>query len=102
VAGNVPVASIPAVESKAGSLRLVRAQTEVAIGGKVELLASGPIEKLWVDGELQNNPQKATVELAQGVHTISVLVRDEQDGQLRLELADAPGSGAQLQFIGGK
>jgi putative heme-binding domain-containing protein len=102
VAGNVPVASIPAVESKSGPLRLVRAQTEVAIGGKVELLASGPIEKLWLDGALQNNPQKAMVELAQGVHTITVLVRDQQDGQLRLELADAPGSGAQLQFIGGK
>ena len=74
----------------------------MAIGGKVELLASGPIEKLWLDGQPQAVADKATIELAPGVHTISLLVRNEPEGKLRLELADVPGSGAQLQFIGGK
>jgi putative heme-binding domain-containing protein len=102
VAGDVPVASIPVVETKSGSQRIVRSQAEVAIGGKVELLASGPIEKLWLDGQPQAVADKATIELAPGVHTISLLVRNEPEGKLRLELADVPGSGAQLQFIGGK
>jgi hypothetical protein len=102
VAGDVPVASIPVVESKAGPVRVVRAEAEVAIGGKVELVAAGPIEKVWIDGQPQAVSEKVTLELAQGVHTITLLVRDEPSGKLRLELADVPGSGAQLQFIGGK
>src|SRR5690606_5034736 len=50
VAGNLPVEAVsPAANQE--SLRVVRAQADIAIGGKVDLVATGPIKKLWLDNQ---------------------------------------------------
>jgi len=101
VSGELPVASLPAGEDKSAA-RIVRCQVEVAVGGKVEAVANGPVEKLWLDGQELTLGERVPVELSPGVHTFTIAVRGEADARLRLELTDVAGSAAQLQFIGGK
>ncbi len=104
VSGNLPLASIPAIETKQPSAprRIVRCQLDVATPGKADLLLSGPIEGLWLDTVRLPEGNKQTVDLAAGPHTVTVLLGLQSAEELRLELADIAGSTAQVQIVGGK
>lgn len=102
VSGELPLASLPAGEAEATATRIVRCQVEVAVGGKVEGVAKGPIEKLWLDGQPLTIGERIPVELSPGVHTFTMAVGGDSDDRLRFELTDFAGSAAQLQFVGGK
>jgi putative heme-binding domain-containing protein len=99
VSGDLPLSSLPSGESKQ---RVVRCQVEAAVGGKVDALVGGPAAKLWLDGKPVELADKTSLDLSAGVHTLTLLLHDEPQAKLRLELAAAPGSAAQVQFVGGK
>ncbi len=99
VAGNLPVAAIPANSS---GTRVVRCQLEAAKEGQVELQLTGPFEHVWLDGNRIDQPDRLSLNLSAGVHTLSMTVRDEPQAQIRVELAEAADSTAQVQFVGGK
>ena len=99
VAGDLPLESLPASDAKS---RVIRGHVDVALGGKVDALASGPIEKIWLDGKPLELGDRIPVELTPGVHEFVLQLRAEPDASVRLELTDVDGSAAQLQFIGGK
>jgi hypothetical protein len=46
--------------------------------------------------------ERLTLDVAGGVHTLTLLLGAASNDDLRLELADVPGSPAQVQFVGGK
>jgi putative heme-binding domain-containing protein len=99
VAGDLPVEAIPANQAKQ---RVVRCQFELATGGKLDVLVSGPVERLWLDGKPLELADRLNLDLPAGVHTLTMTVRDEPQAKLRVELAEVPGSAAQMQFVGGK
>ncbi len=99
VSGGLPLASLPENDEKT---RIVRCQVDVAVGGKVEAILNGPVEKLWLDDEPLEIADRVPVILTSGLHAFKLEVRRDGDTPLRLELADVDGSEAQLQFIGGK
>jgi hypothetical protein len=56
---------------------------------------------MWFDGNLLKLGADATIDMSEGVHTITLLTKG-QSNSVRLELADVPGSTAQVQLVGGK
>ncbi|MEX0679711.1 MAG: PVC-type heme-binding CxxCH protein [Pirellulales bacterium] len=103
VSGQLPPASIPVIgPSHDAGPRVVRCELDVAAGGKVDLVPSGPVERIWLDAIPLELANKVTVDVSPGVHTILIFLGDQADRDVRLELADAPGSAAQAQFVGGK
>jgi putative heme-binding domain-containing protein len=102
VSGDMPLASIAPVAKSAGGPRVVRCQLDAATGGKVALVPRGGIEKIWLDDKPLDKGDKLIVELSGGLHTLTLLVGETSNDDLRLELADVPGSQAQVQFVGGK
>jgi hypothetical protein len=64
------------------------------------LLVRGPLEKLCLDGQWLSPAERVSVDLAPGVHTLTLVVGTSSAAPLRVELAD--GSTAQAQFVGGK
>lgn len=104
VSGNLPLASIPSLDLKRadGPWRIVRCQLEVAVAGKVDLQLAGPVEKVWVDNKPLAAASKVSLELAPGVHTLTLALSVKTSDDLRVELSDVPGSAAQVQIVGGK
>lgn len=104
VSGSLPLESIPtaSTDGAGGPLRLVRFQLDVTTAGKVDLLVTGGVEKMWCDGAPVAIGARVTLDLPDGVHTIALLLNGKSADDLRLELADVPGSPAQVQIVGGK
>jgi putative heme-binding domain-containing protein len=101
VSGSLPLASIPTASAGA-PLRLVRFQLDVVTAGKADLVVVGGVEKMWCDAAPVGTGSRVTLDLAEGVHTIALLLNGKSADDLRLELADVPGSPVQLQIVGGK
>ncbi|MDB5318415.1 MAG: hypothetical protein JWN40_46 [Phycisphaerales bacterium] len=108
---NLPAAAIwmPAYSQVSGVLpvggaspaALARAQVNVTTPGAVRLLLAAPAGTgVWVDDQPVEFKGDFTVEMARGTHSVSLLPPGA--GTLRLELADAPGSGAKAQFVTGR
>ena len=58
---------------------------------------------LWIDGQPVDPTEVVSWDMAVGSHKVTVGVDlNRRTLPLRLELADAPGSAAQAQFVGGK
>ena len=58
---------------------------------------------LWIDGQPVDPAEVVSWDMAVGSHKVTVGVDlNKRTLPLRLELADAPGSAAQAQFVGGK
>ncbi len=103
VSGQLPQASIPTIETgNGGKLRVARCQCEVALAGPVALAMSGPVQGVWIDGQRIAQTDKPTVDLAAGTHTVTIVLGSQTSDAARLELADVPGSPAQVQIVGGK
>jgi hypothetical protein len=66
------------------------------------LICNGPVEKAWLDAASLKPGRKQTLDLAAGLHSITLTLRAETSGQVRLELTDVTGSNAQAIFVGGK
>ncbi len=104
VSGNLPVASIPIQElnGSGGARRVVRCHLEVATPGKIELLVAGDVDRIWLDSAPTSAASRLTLDLPAGVHSITFLLGTKSGDDLRAELADVPGSAAQVQIVGGK
>jgi hypothetical protein len=100
VSGSLPLESIPLADSSK-QLRVVRFQIEVVTPGKIDLVVAGGVEKMWCDAAPLAASSQVTLDLAEGTHTVTLLLATST-GDLRLELADVPGSPAQVQIVGGK
>lgn len=103
VSGDLPLKSIPAMgpQNDFGP-RIVRCELDATAGGKVDLVLTGPVEKMWLDSKPLEPADQVTLDLSPGVHTVVCLLHGQAGGILRLELADTPDSQAQVQFVGGK
>jgi putative heme-binding domain-containing protein len=104
VSGSLPLESIPTAgpDGAGGPLRLVRFQLDVTTAGKVKLLVAGGVDKMWCDGAPVAIGPRVALDLPEGVYTIALLLNGKSTDDLRLELADVPGSPAQVQIVGGK
>ncbi len=110
VSGSLPLDSIPTADSQGagGPLRLVRFELDVTTAGKADLIVVGGVEKMWCDaaavaiGPRVTLGARVALDLAEGVHAITLLLNGNSTDDLRLELADVPGSPAQVQIVGGK
>ena len=107
VAGDLPLNEIPVIEV-AGSKRLsfIRFDVEVVTKGLVNLsLNTTTGIQAWVDGKpvklLQNN---LSAELSQGIHTVTLAVDRNlmKESNLKIQLLDADGGGAQTRLVMGK
>ncbi len=101
VSGSLPLESIPKANS-GDSPRLVRFQLDVVTPGKIDLLLAGGVEKLWCDAAPLAAGSQVALDLAEGTHTITLMLNGKSADDLRAELADVPGSPAQVQIVGGK
>lgn len=103
VSGHLPLESIPALsQSGDAGPRIVRCHLDVAAPGQVDLLIDGEIPRMWLDNEPLSVAPRMTLDLTAGTHTLLLLLDEGAAQHLRLELADAPESAAQAQFVGGK
>ena len=85
------------------ALRLVRFQIDVVTAGRDRSRRrrrrrENVVRRRAGVGRFAN----VTLDLAEGTHTISLLLGGKSTEDLRLELADVPGSPAQVQIVGGK
>ena len=106
VAGDLPTDGLPSyvVHTGQDAHTFLRAQLDVSTAGAVKLIV-GDINGLtiWIDGKPTPPARELTVDLAAGAHWITLAVnRVQRKEPLRLELADVPGSPAQVQIVGGK
>jgi putative heme-binding domain-containing protein len=102
VSGDLPLGSLGGPAKYDSGPRVVRCQLDAASGGKVALVPRGPIEKMWLGAQPLAAGEQVTVDVPSGVHTVTLLVGEKSNGDLRLELADVARSQAQVQFVGGK
>jgi len=106
VSGDLPVGDLPVVVYPIGGVQAGFARTEI------EVTTGGPVKvrwndiaglSLWVDGRPVPMERELTLDLAPGRHRLVVRVeRAARTGEVRLELADLPGSPAQARFAAGK
>jgi putative heme-binding domain-containing protein len=101
VSGELPLDAISAFGDEASAWRVMRCQCDVATAGRIGLKLTGPVERLWFDGNSLTLGDDATIDMSGGTHTITLLTRGQAD-KVRLELTDVPGSAAQVQLVGGK
>jgi putative heme-binding domain-containing protein len=100
VSGTLPASAFVSKSSKA----VVRCQLEATSKGAVNLKINNPASvQAWLDGIALDLKSQTPLDLAQGVHTLTLAIQNRQhtDG-LRLELQDVAGSAAKVQFVGGK
>jgi putative heme-binding domain-containing protein len=102
VAGDLPLDGLPQLKRNDGRLfTVVRGQVEVTTPGKLGLrLAPGDGLELWVDGAPTPAASAITLDLAKGVHTLTLAV-PAGPASVRAELADVAGSAARAAFVGG-
>jgi putative heme-binding domain-containing protein len=106
VAGVLPLEGLAAFRTvgKTGPrISVVRAQLAATAAAKVRLRV-GDTKGLtaWLDGEAVPLAATTTLDLAAGLHTLTVAVRqDERAAGLRLEVEDTPAA-AGVRFAGGK
>ena len=107
VSGTLADEDVPTVVTlnDAPKIGLARCQVEVSTPGPVRLkLPKAPGLKVWVDGNRIETAETIDVDLATGLHTVTLLVDKDtpNPGGLRLELQDLSGSPARAQMVLGK
>lgn len=107
VSGTLADEDVPTVKTlnDAPKIGLARCQVEVSTPGAVRFqLPKATGLKVWVDANRIETAEAIDVDLAPGVHTVTLLVVKDapNPGGLRLELQDAPGSPARAQMVLGK
>ena len=82
----------------------MRFQLQVTQAGVVKLLLNDPAGlMMWVDGKAVNPASELSLDLATGLHTVTVGVTLEQrPADLRIQLDDSASSTGQATLIGGK
>jgi len=105
VSGSLGPSDVPTIAAlhDAPRIGMARCQVEVSTPGKVRLKlpAAAPGLRVWVDSARVEPAETVDVDLATGVHTVTLLVvRDSRpfDG-LRVELQDIPDSPARAQMV---
>ena len=107
VSGTLPMDNLPAFVPHQGDepVRFLRCQLDVSTPGPVKLkfTHTGNLA-LWIDGKpapIEKN--EAIVDLSTGRRTLTLASSSQARRiDIRLELADVPGSMAQVQIVGGK
>jgi len=81
-----------------------RSQIDVSTAGKIRFrLPSATGLELWIDGARHEPKGELSVDLAAGIHTITLAVDlERRRDPLRLVLEDEPGSPARAQVVVGK
>jgi putative heme-binding domain-containing protein len=107
VSGALADDDVPTVKTLADApkIGLARCQVEVSTPGAVRFkLPKAPGLKVWVDANRIETAEAIDVDLAPGVHTVTLLVVKDTPNPagLRLELQDVPGSPARAQMVLGK
>ncbi len=107
VSGTLADDDVPTVKTlnDAPKIGLARCQVEVSTPGAVRFkLPKAPGLKVWVDANRIETADTIDVDLAPGVHTVTLLVVKDAPNPagLRLELQDVPGSPARAQMVLGK
>jgi putative heme-binding domain-containing protein len=104
VGGALPLADVPALKIGEGAaVSFLQAQVEASTAARVKLLLSTAEGlRLWLDGKPLTVAASVELELAGGVHTLTLAVeRNGRSESVRAEIEDAPGS-AGVRFVGGK
>jgi putative heme-binding domain-containing protein len=94
----------PSAFNTKASTAVVRCEIEATSKGAVTLKINSPDSvQGWIDGNALKLQPQTVLDLTQGVHTLTLAIQNGKhaDG-LRLELEDIAGSGAKVQFVGGK
>jgi putative heme-binding domain-containing protein len=110
VSGTLPLEAVPRLEFRkppgqgAEAFGFVRCRLEASAGGQVKLLLnSAKGLTLWLDGTPVEAQEEILLDLAPGVHTLTLAIHlGQRRAGLRCELADEPGSRARVQIAGGK
>jgi putative heme-binding domain-containing protein len=107
VSGTLPMYGLPAFVPHQGEepTTFLRCQLDVGTPGPVKLkFAHGAKLALWIDGKpTPITKNEAFVELSSGRRTLTLASSSPaRTIDIRLELADVPGSRAQVQIVGGK
>ncbi len=107
VAGDLPFEGLPTYTPHANlePTTFLRFEVEVTTPGKVALNIPGGAAglALWVGGKPTPLTDVTTLDLLTGKHRLTLAVnRTARMQPLRIELADAAGSAAQVQVVGGK
>jgi putative heme-binding domain-containing protein len=105
VAGILPLNDLPRFRMKAlGTNVFVRCQLDVSTGGKVKLrLNSTEGLRVWVDKVPVEANEELALDLAQGVHKVTVAVDvSKRRKELRGELGEVVNSKARVRIVGGK
>jgi putative heme-binding domain-containing protein len=104
VAGLLPLDELPLIRTDSGTFALVRWQLEASVQGKVRLkLNEAKGLTLWLDRAPMEAKHEAVLDLAPGIHTMTVAIHVGARGErLRCELDDVAGSAARVQIINGK
>ena len=103
VAGSLPLAGLPRLEYRQ-PFHVVRFQLDASQPGSVRLRLNGAKGlKLWLGTRSVPLSDSLTVDLREGVQTVTVLLdpAERRDG-LTVELEDVPGSPARVRVVGGK
>jgi len=106
VSGDLPPAELPRQQPHKTTppTSFVRFQLQVTQAGTLKLLLNDPAGlMMWVDGKALNPASELSLDLATGLHTVTVGVTLEQRAaDLRIQLDDSASSTGQATLIGGK
>jgi putative heme-binding domain-containing protein len=110
VAGSLPVAEVPMFRMRRGLegdtllVGVVRCQLEVTTPGRVKLLVNSVDGiRVWLGGTPVEVRREIELDLKPGLHTLTFgLDLGKRREALRVEIADAKGSPAQVRVVGGK
>ena len=106
VSGDLPLADLPklVIWSNTEPLAVVRFQLDVTTGGAAKLKFNSVAGlALFVAGTPVETRAETALDLKPGVQTVTVVIdRSKRTDDLRVELADVPGSPARVAVVGGK
>jgi len=97
--------ALPPDVFKPAAVAYARGEIEVQSPGKIRIVLNDPAGlTLWVDQKSIAAAGEMTLDLARGVHVLTVRVDLPRRGNqaLRVEIADAPSSAGRARAVGGK
>ncbi|WP_020466888.1 PVC-type heme-binding CxxCH protein [Singulisphaera acidiphila] len=103
VSGLLPIEALKPVRSYQGLLGLARAEIEVTTPGPLKLTFNS-VEgmKLWIDGNKVEPKSEVVLNLATGIHTVTLGVDLARREGIVCTLEDEPGSPARARILVGK
>lgn len=106
VNGTLPLDALPMLQfsKEVPPTGFARCQLDASTGGKVKLFLNSPTGvTAWLNGNPVETGAEITLDLPQGVHTLTFAVdlKQRKEG-LRCTLDDVAGSSARVRIVGGK